>query len=109
MFTSVVTSNDSYCLKTVWIIGYHPWVFIFTLNTSAGGIFLHLTYQLGSRNFCPELRKNALLISKSYFSNFALHMIKHAIRTTGDSMHRTGSVNSSRCAGMRIHNMRICG
>ena len=31
--------------------------------------------QSGSSNFCPELRKNALLISQSYFSNFALHMI----------------------------------
>ena len=30
--------------------------------------------QSGSSNFCPELRKNALLISQSYFSNFALHM-----------------------------------
>ena len=31
--------------------------------------------QSGSSNFCPELRKNALLISQSHFSNFALHMI----------------------------------
>ena len=31
--------------------------------------------QSGSNNFCPELRKNALLTSQSYFSNFALHMI----------------------------------
>ena len=32
--------------------------------------------QSGSSNFCPELRKNALLISQSHFSNFALHVIK---------------------------------
>ena len=32
--------------------------------------------QSGSSNFCPKLRKNALLISQSYFSNFALHVIK---------------------------------
>ena len=31
--------------------------------------------QSGSSNFCPELRKNALLISQSHFSNFALRMI----------------------------------
>ena len=31
--------------------------------------------QSGSSNFCPELRKNALLISQSHFSNFALHVI----------------------------------
>ena len=35
----------------------------------------HLS-QSGSSNFCPELRKNALLISQSHFSNFALHVIK---------------------------------
>ena len=35
--------------------------------------------QSGSSNFCPELRKNALLISQSHFSNFALHVIKHVI------------------------------
>jgi hypothetical protein len=28
---------------------------------------------------CPELRKNALLISQSYLSNFALYMIKSVI------------------------------
>ena len=33
--------------------------------------------QSGSSNFCPELRKHALLISQSYFRNFALHMIKN--------------------------------
>ena len=32
--------------------------------------------QSGSSNFYPELRKNALLISQSHFSNFALHVIK---------------------------------
>ena len=32
--------------------------------------------QSGSSNFCPELRKNALLISQSHFSNFALHVIR---------------------------------
>ena len=32
-----------------------------------------------SSNFCPELRKNALLISQSHFSNFALHMISREI------------------------------
>ena len=32
--------------------------------------------QSGTSNFYPELRKNALLISQSYFSHFALHMIK---------------------------------
>ena len=32
--------------------------------------------QSGSSTFCSELSKNALLISQSYFSNFALHMIK---------------------------------
>ena len=31
--------------------------------------------QSGSSNFCPELRKNALLISQSHFSNFSLHVI----------------------------------
>ena len=31
--------------------------------------------QSGSSNFCPELRKNALLISQLHFSNFALHVI----------------------------------
>ena len=31
--------------------------------------------QSGSSNFCPELRKNALLISQSHFSNFVLRMI----------------------------------
>ena len=31
--------------------------------------------QSGSSNFCPKLRKNALLISQSHFSNFTLHMI----------------------------------
>ena len=31
--------------------------------------------QSGSSNFCSELRKNALLISQSHFSNFALHMV----------------------------------
>ena len=36
--------------------------------------------QSGLSNFCPELRKNALLISQSYFSNFALHMIRAEIR-----------------------------
>ena len=35
--------------------------------------------QSGSSNFCPELRKNALLISQSHFSNFTLHMIKNII------------------------------
>ena len=35
--------------------------------------------QSRSNNFCPELRKNALLISQSHFSNFALHMISHEI------------------------------
>ena len=30
--------------------------------------------QSRSSNFCPELRKNALLISQSHFSNFALHV-----------------------------------
>ena len=35
--------------------------------------------QPGSSNFFPESRKNALLISQSYFSNFALHMIMTAI------------------------------
>ena len=33
--------------------------------------------QSGSSNFCPELRKNALLISQSHFSNFALHVINN--------------------------------
>ena len=37
----------------------------------------HLS-QSGSSNFCPELRKNAL-ISQSHFSNFALHVIKEEI------------------------------
>ena len=31
--------------------------------------------QSGSSNFCPKLRKNALLISQSHFSNFTFHMI----------------------------------
>ena len=35
--------------------------------------------QSGSSSFFPELRKNALLISQSYFSNFALHMITKEI------------------------------
>ena len=35
--------------------------------------------QSGSSNFCPELRKNALLISQSHFSNFALHVIRDKI------------------------------
>ena len=35
--------------------------------------------QSGSSNFCPELRKNALLISQSHFSNFALHVINSEI------------------------------
>ena len=35
--------------------------------------------QSGSSNFCLELRKNALLISQSHFSNFALHMINAEI------------------------------
>ena len=34
----------------------------------------------GSSNFCPELRKNAVLISQSYLSNFGLHMIIKEIR-----------------------------
>ena len=38
--------------------------------------------QSGSSNFCPELRKNALLISQSRFSNFALHVINFV--TPGD-------------------------
>ena len=37
--------------------------------------------QSGSSNFCPELRKNALLISQSHFSNFALHVINAKIQT----------------------------
>ena len=36
--------------------------------------------QSGSSNFCPELRKNALLISQSHFSNFDLHVITKEIR-----------------------------
>ena len=36
--------------------------------------------QSGSSNFCPELRKNALLISQSHFSNFAMHVIKIEIK-----------------------------
>ena len=43
MFLSVVTGNDSYCLKTIWLIRHHPWVFIFTLNITAGGTSLRLT------------------------------------------------------------------
>ena len=35
--------------------------------------------QSGSSNFCPELRKNSLLISQSHFSNFALHVIRELI------------------------------
>ena len=35
--------------------------------------------QSRSSNFCPKLRKNALLIGQSYFSNFVLHMIKRKI------------------------------
>ena len=35
--------------------------------------------QSGSSNFCLELRKNALLISQSHFSNFALHVIRLVI------------------------------
>ena len=35
--------------------------------------------QSRSSNFCSELRKNALLISQSYFINFALHMINTKI------------------------------
>ena len=35
--------------------------------------------QSGSSNFCLELRKNALLISQSHFSNFALHVIIRVI------------------------------
>ena len=38
--------------------------------------------QSGSSNFCPELRKNALLISQSHFSNFALHVIMLVIKRT---------------------------
>ena len=34
--------------------------------------------QSGSSNFCPELRKNAL-ISQSHFSNFSLHVITKEI------------------------------
>ena len=41
--------------------------------------------QSGSSNFCPELRKNALLISQSHFSNFALHVI---IKEKGDRVKR---------------------
>ena len=44
--------------------------------------------QSGSSNFCPELRKNALLISQSYFSNFALHVINKEIK---QSYQRIGS------------------
>ena len=35
--------------------------------------------QSGSSNFCPELRKNALLISQSHFSNFVPHVITKEI------------------------------
>ena len=35
--------------------------------------------QSGSSNFCPESRKNAVLISQSHFSNFALHVINYYI------------------------------
>ena len=41
--------------------------------------------QSGSSNFCPELRKNALLISQSHFSNFALHVIRKLITTKKNS------------------------
>ena len=40
---------------------------------------MKLLNQSGSSNFCSELRKNALLISQSHFSNFALHVISEAI------------------------------
>ena len=40
---------------------------------------MKLVSQSGSSNFCPELRKNALLISQSHFSNFALHVITFEI------------------------------
>ena len=47
--------------------------------------------QSGSNNFCPELRKNALLISQSHFSNFALHVIRFDIVESafGENIHMT--------------------
>ena len=44
--------------------------------------------QWGSSNFCPELRKNALLISQSHFSNFALHVISSYIENTYTTLWR---------------------
>ena len=44
--------------------------------------------QSGSSNFCPELRKNALLISQSHFSNFALHVIIQVIRKIEEEDYR---------------------
>ena len=40
--------------------------------------------QSRSSNFCPELRKNAFVISQSYFSNFALHMITKEMQNYTD-------------------------
>ena len=39
--------------------------------------------QSGSSNFSPELRRNALLIRQSYFSNFTFHMINGVIKDLG--------------------------
>ena len=45
--------------------------------------------QSGSSNFCPELRKNALLISQSHFSNFALHVITFEIKSISKEVNCT--------------------
>ena len=64
--------------------------------------------QSGSSNFCPELRKNALLISQSHFSNFALHVIMFIISITYPSIcfPFTGVFrkNGTHIEGFEIHN-----
>jgi hypothetical protein len=51
------------------------------LSKSSTSIFLSTLVARGSVSFafgkfCPELRKNALIISQSYSCDFALYMIK---------------------------------
>ena len=55
--------------------------------------------QSGSSNFCPELRKNALLISESHFSNFALHVI-----TNGNHTHVEIQSNNVASIGSAVKN-----
>ena len=52
--------------------------------------------QSGSSNFCPELGKNAFLISQSHYSNFALHVINYVNLYTSEKALQN-STRSNHC------------